>query len=185
MTENSQGIFYYHSDGLGSIVALTDAAQQIAERYSYSSIGEIKIQSGGVENPYTYTGREWDAEAGQFMSFDPILHPTYQSLTTKIIDGLVDLADTESLKEKPQKINPFVYVQNRPTALTDPSGLGPPSECSFYKRRCDQGDWIACIAYPFCKGFGDGEKRNCARGCLIKNMPLLMDLQLVTLLLFM
>lgn len=45
MAENSQGAHYYHADGSGSIVALTDETEAVVERYSYSSFGEIKIQS--------------------------------------------------------------------------------------------------------------------------------------------
>ena len=111
MAENAQGTFYYHADGLGSIVALTDGAQQVAERYSYSSFGEIKKQNGNIDNPYTFTGREWDeetglyfyraryydAEAGRFLSEDPI--------------GL-----------QGGDINFYVYVKNNPINNVDPDG---------------------------------------------------------------
>ena len=110
MAETAQETHYYHADGLGSIVALTDAPQQVVERYSYSSFGEIK-KKHGIENPYTYTGREfdeetglyfyraryYDAEVGRFLSEDPI--------------GF-----------RGGDMNFYTYVKNNPVNNIDPDG---------------------------------------------------------------
>ncbi|MFH1478161.1 MAG: RHS repeat-associated core domain-containing protein [Candidatus Omnitrophota bacterium] len=55
--------YYYHTDGLGSIIALTDSAQTIINSYTYDSFGNIMEQTGSLINPYTYTGREYDPES--------------------------------------------------------------------------------------------------------------------------
>ena len=77
-----------------SIVAMTNSAAAIVERYAYSPYGEPVFATGaGVvltesakDNRYTYTGREWDeglglyhfrarmydAESGRFCGRDPI-----------------------------------------------------------------------------------------------------------------
>ena len=142
MNENSQGTQYYHADGLGSIVALTDVSEQVVERYSYSSFGEIK-KKHGIENPYTFTGREldeetglyfyrarfYDAEAGRFLSFDPILRGyehTEASTCNKSINSL-------PLK-LPQELSPYVYVLNNPINRIDPSGKASVSDCSYYNQ---------------------------------------------------
>ncbi|MFQ5597979.1 MAG: RHS repeat domain-containing protein [Nitrospiria bacterium] len=132
MAETGQGTTTYHADGLGSVVALTDGAQQVVERYRYSSFGEITILNGQIDNPYTFTGREWDAETGlyyyrarfydaetgRFLSFDPILrgieHTTASSCTKSL--GSFPL-------KQPQELNPYVYVGNNPLLFTDPLGL--------------------------------------------------------------
>jgi RHS repeat-associated protein len=65
--------FYYHSNKQFSTYALTDSAGQIVERYSYTPYGETttfnsSYQNAGltsrVGNPFTFTGRELDAETG-------------------------------------------------------------------------------------------------------------------------
>ncbi len=61
---------YYHRNQQYSIVALTNAAGTLVERYTYSAYGTLGIyaangtvrSSSTYANRYTYTGREWDAE---------------------------------------------------------------------------------------------------------------------------
>ncbi|MHB8173922.1 MAG: RHS repeat domain-containing protein [Nitrospirota bacterium] len=79
-------VYYYHKDALGSITALTDVNGQTAQTYAYDSFGNIASQTGNIENPFTYTGREYDQEtglyyyraryydsrAGRFINEDPI-----------------------------------------------------------------------------------------------------------------
>jgi hypothetical protein len=48
--------YYYHFDGLGSVVALSDTSRNIAERYSYDVFGEPNTTSS-IGNPYLFTGR--------------------------------------------------------------------------------------------------------------------------------
>ena len=134
--ERNGEIYYYHADGLGSIIALTDSKQKIVEGYSYTSFGEIKRQGNHINNTYTFTGREWDeeiglyyyraryydAKGGRFISFDSILHPANgpsrcgQAQTISIPSFI-------SLLKRPQNLNPYVYTVANPINLTDPTGL--------------------------------------------------------------
>jgi RHS repeat-associated protein len=84
MTRDNE-IYYYHADGLGSIVALTDKKQRVVESYEYDSFGNLKDNAKSMQ-PFTYTGREWDKETelyyyraryydpmeGRFIQKDPI-----------------------------------------------------------------------------------------------------------------
>lgn len=79
---------YYHSDFRGSIIAMTDAAQNITHKYSYGPYGEILQRSEVNENPFKYVGsygvmeesaglyfmraRFYDPKIGRFISEDPI-----------------------------------------------------------------------------------------------------------------
>ena len=79
--------FFYHQDGLGSVTDLTDTVGVTAKSYSYDAYGNILESPGTVEQPYTYTGREFDSESGlyyyraryydpatgRFLQEDPIL----------------------------------------------------------------------------------------------------------------
>jgi RHS repeat-associated protein len=81
-----ENTFYYHLDGLGSVVNLTDASGYVAKTYTYKSFGESNSQPGGLVQPFTFTDREFDPEsglyfyraryydprAGRFLTRDPI-----------------------------------------------------------------------------------------------------------------
>ncbi len=56
--------YFYHADGLGSIVALSDSTGTIVQRYSYEAFGTLTASNPTFENPYTYAGREYDKEIG-------------------------------------------------------------------------------------------------------------------------
>jgi hypothetical protein len=66
--------YYYHFDGLGSVVALSDVNSVIVERYSYDVFGDSTIRDANGEirdtsqvgNPYLFTGRAYDSEVGLY-----------------------------------------------------------------------------------------------------------------------
>ena len=66
--------YYYHYDGLGSMIAISDESGNTIERYEYSVYGKVNIvakQNGErrevsiVANPYYFTGRRLDTETGR------------------------------------------------------------------------------------------------------------------------
>ena len=58
--------YYYHADGLGSIIAITDSTGRVVQRYEYNSFGEITyMQDANFIQPYTYTGMEMGWKWGQ------------------------------------------------------------------------------------------------------------------------
>ncbi|MDA8077793.1 MAG: hypothetical protein M0Z79_02530 [Nitrospiraceae bacterium] len=150
---NGKDVYYYHADGLGSVIALTDGNGKTVQTYQYDSFGNLKDQNERVKQPYTFTGREWDKETGlyyyraryydatvgRFLSFDPILHPTNGPPTSCGRTALT-LSFGKALAT-PLSINPFIYTLNNPVNLTDPSGLVS-TNCS-----CDH---VTCrlVAFP-------------------------------------
>ena len=111
---NNQGTYYYHVDGLGSVVALTDSNQKVVQDYQYDSFGNLKDQKERIKQPYTFTAREWDKEIGlyyyraryydaglgRFISFDPILHPANGSPKCRHI-GSFKIPSFNSLLKEP------------------------------------------------------------------------------------
>jgi YD repeat-containing protein len=57
----SGSTFYYLSDGLGSVAALTDASGNIADQYAYDPLGNVTSTSGSVSNPFTFQGGIYDS----------------------------------------------------------------------------------------------------------------------------
>ena len=106
--------FFYHQDGLGTVTDLTDGAGATAKSYAYDAYGNIVDQTGTVEQPYTYTGREFDSESGLYYyrarNYDPATGRFLQK---------------DPLGFMGKDVNLYRYVRSSPTNRADPSGLGP------------------------------------------------------------
>jgi RHS repeat-associated protein len=117
VAENN-AVYYYHFDGLGSVVALSDVNSVLVERYTYDVFGRPAIRdANGTEiaasafaNPYLFTGRAYDAETGLYYYraryYDFATGRFLQPDSTGYIDGL----------------NLYAYVANSPMNWVDPSG---------------------------------------------------------------
>ena len=136
--EQKGNAYYYHADGLGSIIALTDARQKVVQTYTYDSFGNMKQLGDKVKQPYTYTAREWDGEiklyynraryrdpyTGIFTTKDPILHPANGLFAKRKSCGTSSFDATfGSYLLEPIKLNPYVYADGNPINKTDPMGL--------------------------------------------------------------
>ncbi len=105
---------YYHSDGLGSVRLLTDAAGVVADRYSYTAFGELLEHVGSDVQPYHFAGEPFDPKigwsynrarwldlsVGRFVSVDPF-------------GGAVQ--DSVSLHR-------YLYANSDPVGVVDPTG---------------------------------------------------------------
>ena len=94
--------YYYHADGLGSIVAVTNASGTVAQTYSYDSFGNITI-SGSIAQPYTYTAREYDAETGLYYYRARYYDPKAGRFITR-----------DPISFNGGDVNLYAYVQNNP-----------------------------------------------------------------------
>jgi len=104
--------YFYHQDGLGTVTELTDSTGAVAQSYAYDAYGTIIQQTGTVENPYTYTGREFDAETGlsyyRARHYDPRTGRFLQKDPVSFLGG-----DT----------NLYRYVRSNPVNFKDVWGL--------------------------------------------------------------
>jgi RHS repeat-associated protein len=107
---------YYHTDSVGSVVALTDGSGAITDRYAYEPFGLPAGREGSTPNPFTYAGglgvmaephgllfmraRFYDPGTGRFLSRDPL----------------------SGIREIPATLHPYAYSFNNPSVFTDPSG---------------------------------------------------------------
>ncbi len=102
---------FYHADGLGSIVALTNAAGSVVQTYSYDSFGNVTL-SGGITQPYTYTAREYDYETGLYFYRARYYDPKAGRFITK-----------DPISFAGGDVNLYGYVENNPVNWIDPFGL--------------------------------------------------------------
>jgi RHS repeat-associated protein len=63
---DANATYYYHFDGLGSVIALTDSAGAVANLYEYSIFGEVSASDPNHPNRFLFTGREFDTETGLY-----------------------------------------------------------------------------------------------------------------------
>jgi RHS repeat-associated protein len=118
--------FFYHDDGRGHIVALTDERGQVVERVSYDAYGRptwmdpsgrpLNVRSSPAGNPFLFTGRRFDPEAKLYYYRARSYHPTLGRFMQRDPMGMLGL-------EEMSYGNPYTYVGNNPITWRDPLGL--------------------------------------------------------------
>ena len=113
-TTNTEDIFFYHSDHLGSTSYITDAKANITQFDAYLPYGELLVDehSSSEDMPYKFNGKELDQETGLYYYGARYMNPI-----TSIWYGV------DALTEKYPNIGGFVYCHNNPVSLIDPNGM--------------------------------------------------------------
>lgn len=122
-------IYYYDTDGLGSVVTVNDAAGTVQRSYAYDAWGSVLASNGTLANPFGYTSREF-GEAG----LDHYRFRTYQPSigAFRSVDPLVRIKqETYASGRRPEVPPDYAYAEDSPTQFTDPLGLdaAPCSSC--------------------------------------------------------
>jgi RHS repeat-associated protein len=148
---------YYHSDGLGSVVMMTNTSGNWTKRYRYDAWGNERVAEGTSSNTYTYTSRRketdlgllyyraryYDSTIGRFISQDPFsggpddARISYENKMTSRLNG--EFTQYNSFRD-PHTFNRYVYVKNNPLRYTDPLGLiGETEAIGGFKDANEQG----------------------------------------------
>ena len=114
--QTGAGTYFYHFDGLGSVVALSNTSGVIVEHYTYDAFGNTTITTTqsytSPGNPYMFTSRRYDAETelyhyrartyspelGRFLQTDPIGYADSMNLYGYVGNNPVTFIDSMGLK---------------------------------------------------------------------------------------
>src|SRR5437667_1134753 len=111
---------YYHTDGLGSTVALTSEAGSVTASMLYDAWGNVRT-SGADIGKYRFAGAELDTASGLYHMGARFYDPSIGRW----------LSEDPVQSFEPASLNFYAYVANNPLILTDPAGMMP--------TRCDGG----------------------------------------------
>ena len=115
---SESGRYFYHFDGQGNVIALSNSSGNVVEEYEYDVYGLVSVQSLGQTwdrsqygNPYLFTGRRWDGDTGLYYyrarMYSPALGRFLQPDPIGYADGM----------------NLYAYVGNNLLNFIDPWGL--------------------------------------------------------------
>jgi RHS repeat-associated protein len=106
-------------DGIGSVIAITNAVGDIIARYDYDAFGNIKSQTGSASHSLKFTGEQNDPESGLVYLRARYYDPSIGRFVTK--DSYMGQGTT------PLSQNRYIYVSNNPLKYVDPTGYA--QEC--------------------------------------------------------
>ncbi|MEL7263262.1 MAG: putative Ig domain-containing protein [Planctomycetota bacterium] len=115
--------YSYHTDGLGSVNAITDNTATVVNQYAYDAFGETRSESTAIENPFLFDGQRRDTATG----LDYLRARHYDSQTGRLIG--VDPFEGTPLQTN--SIHDFTYAGNDPINASDPTGRFTLLEVSF------------------------------------------------------
>jgi RHS repeat-associated protein len=104
---------YYLTDGVGSVVAVTDGAGNVLKRYQYDPFGSVTSQSGTLENPWRFAGTYFDSRTSLHKMGARFYDPATSRWTQR--DPL--------FSTDPTGLNGYAYAANNPVNFVDPEGL--------------------------------------------------------------
>jgi len=139
--------YYYHANSLGSPGALSDSTGSVVERYSYDAYGAVTVLDpfynpqplnlwgtphSSVGNPYLFTGRELDEEAGLYYyrtrGYDAAKGRFLERDSVGYADGL----------------NLYEYAGDNPANRRDPFGKGSQEAIKFMEK-----EWGCDVVYAY------------------------------------
>ena len=141
--------YYYFRDGLGSVRQLTNAAGTVQQVYTYNSYGQLSA-APTIVNPFTFTGREYDTESGNYYYRARHYSPTLGRFLQRDPIGYYD------------SNNLYQYVGNDSIGWTDPFGLQRYTNGRYQTRRSPYRDRNS-RRYPGDSGYRYEEPRDILR----------------------
>ena len=110
----SEGLQFYLTDALNSVVNLANQDGSIQARYQYDAWGNKRSETGDSWNRFAFTGYEEDTESGLLYAKARFYDPdTGRFLSHDPWEGEIDT---------PPSLHRYLYAYQNPTVYWDPSG---------------------------------------------------------------
>jgi RHS repeat-associated protein len=125
---DSNAVYYYHFDALGSVVALSDSAGDTVQTYEYSVYGQVAVEDINHPNPYMFAGRRFDIEiglyynraryynpfTGRFLQTDPIGYGAGMNLYAYCGNNSLNYADSMGLLRTlgPNEVPDAIFISD-------------------------------------------------------------------------
>jgi RHS repeat-associated protein len=126
----TEQVYYYHSDAIGSVRMITNASGQEITRYDFWPFGQVS-GSPTVQDSRMFTGTEHDGES----EFD-YFGARYLSA---VIARFTSPDPRGGYLEHPQTLNRYAYSGNNPLRFMDPTGLDFYLQCERESDTCHEG----------------------------------------------
>ena len=104
---------YYHTDGLGSTVVLTDETGGAAASMLYDAWGNVRTSGGTGHGKYRFTGAELDMASGLYHMGARFYDPSIGRWLSE---------DPVQNSFEPMSLNFYAYAANNPSTHVDPDG---------------------------------------------------------------
>jgi RHS repeat-associated protein len=109
------GVYYLHTDHLGSTSLTTDEGGAVVARQLYHPFGTVRWSEGTLPTDFGFTGQRHDGTGLIFM------HARYYH---PLVGRFISADTIVPSPGNPQDFNRYSYVRNNPLIYTDPSGHG-------------------------------------------------------------
>ncbi|HXF05340.1 MAG TPA: RHS repeat-associated core domain-containing protein, partial [Blastocatellia bacterium] len=110
---------FYHQDAKTYVAALTDTTSGVTDRVTYDAYGTPSLMQASADNPYLFTARRFDPEAGVYWFRNRYHAPRMGRFVQR---DLVRLWWDSSLGWGSNLGNAYAYALNSPLDATDPLG---------------------------------------------------------------
>ncbi len=114
LINNQWAMSLYGYDGHGSVRYLTDLQGNVTDAYAYDAFGVLIRATGSTPNLYRYCGEQYDPDLGFYY-----LRARYSNPKT---GRFWNMDSYEGNSEDPRSLHKYLYTQNNPVNMVDPSG---------------------------------------------------------------
>jgi RHS repeat-associated protein len=137
----------YHTDRLGSVRAISDAAGAVSASYRTDEWGIPTTTTGSSSQPLRFTGEPQDATSLTYLRARYYDAGLGRLMSRDILPGRLAI---------PQSLNRYSYALNNPLSLTDPSGRDPndPLFCDLVNGCAPMSQWKTALGVYTTVGAG-------------------------------